>query len=295
MLHRLLSVVGVAFLLIAAPLTAASAADISLKSPPPSAPVYSWTGFYVGGEIGGASSRGPISYTPNDPVAASLLGGLFPVPGQTAFSANTLDMRGATGGLEAGYNWQVGRAWLLGVETDFNGSSLHGTGSSTSFAENVPGAVFTQTISENQKVDWYGTLRGRLGWLPSDNLLLFATGGFAYGRITESGTLSATGPFVGTLADAAGGISFSCLANNLPCFAGSSSSLQAGWTLGGGIEWFLWRHWSLKAEYQYVNLGSNALRLTATGTFAGSPTPSSFNVNFREDFNVVRGGLNYHF
>jgi len=65
--------------------------------------------------------------------------------------------------------------------------------------------------------------------------------------------------------------------------------------LGGGAEWLVWRNWSLKAEYQYVNLGSDAVRVTAHAVDTPGATPSSLSANFRDDFHVVRAGVNYHF
>jgi outer membrane immunogenic protein len=295
MLRKLFGVVGVFSLLIAAPLSAASAADMPVKAPPlapaPAAPI--WTGFYIGGEIGGAWANRSVNYTANDPVANALVAGTLTGTGQPLFP-NTFNMSGMVGGAEAGYNWQVGRQWLLGIETDYNGSSLRGTGNSSSVFTTAPPT--NNALTEKQSVDWYGTLRGRLGWLPSDNVLLFATSGFAYGRVVKSGSYSVTAAASGLpFFASSGGVSFACV-TNATCFSGTSSSVQTGWTAGGGVEWFAWRNWSLKAEYQYVNLGSDAVRLTATGLRIPGTAPASFNTNFaRDDFHVVRAGVNYHF
>jgi outer membrane immunogenic protein len=275
----------------------AFAADMPVKAPPPppAAPAPSWTGFYVGGEVGGAWGDPHLSYVGNDPAAQVQVNGGAGLTGQQPVFANSFKMSGVTGGIEAGYNWQVDPKWLLGIETDFNGSNLKGTGNSTSFLQTTPGP-YTQTVSVQQTIDWYGTLRGRLGFLPASNLLVFGTGGLAYGRVANSGNYSAIGSPVGPFSGALGGFSFSCTANGSPCFAGSSSQIRVGYTLGGGIEWLVWRNWSVKAEYQYVNLGSAPLRVAAVATTAGGPIPASFNANFaRDDFQVVRAGVNYHF
>jgi outer membrane immunogenic protein len=104
----------------------ASAADMAVKAPPPppAAPAPSWTGFYVGGEIGGAWSDPHLSYVGNDPPAQIQVNGSADLTGQQPLFANSFKMSGVTGGLEAGYNWQVDPKWLVGIETDFNGSSL---------------------------------------------------------------------------------------------------------------------------------------------------------------------------
>jgi outer membrane immunogenic protein len=295
MLQRLFGVVGVSSVLVAAPLAAASAADMPLKAPPAPASA-SWTGFYIGGDVGGAWADRSATYAANDPTTPFLLSGTLPgIVGEQPLFPNSFNMSGVTGGIDAGYNWQVGRSWLLGVEADFSGANLRGTGSSTSFIQQLPGAMITQTVTEQQTIDWYGTLRGRLGFLPSDNVLLFATGGLAYGRVAESGNYSTLGPVAGLPFNATiSPFSFSCTTNSV-CFSGSSSSVKTGWTLGGGVEWRVWGAWSLKAEYQYVNLGNDALRLTANATMPAGPNPSSFNATFRDDFNAVRAGVNYHF
>jgi outer membrane immunogenic protein len=161
--------------------------------------------------------------------------------------------------------------------------------------QTTPGP-YTQTVSVQQTIAWYGTLRGRLGFLPASNLLVFGTGGLAYGRVANSGTYSSIGSPVGSFSGTLGGFSFTCTTNGSPCFAGTSSQIRVGYTLGGGFEWLFWQKWSVKAEYQYVNLGSAPLRFSALGLAGAGTIPSSFNANFaRDDFQVVRAGVNYHF
>jgi outer membrane immunogenic protein len=77
------------------------------------------------------------------------------------------------------------------------------------------------------------------------------------------------------------------------CFAGSSSAIRTGWTAGSGIEWLLDQHWSTKIEYQFVDLGTETVRVTALN--GAGFTPASFNAAFHDRFNVVRLGLNYRF
>jgi outer membrane immunogenic protein len=77
------------------------------------------------------------------------------------------------------------------------------------------------------------------------------------------------------------------------CFAGSSSAIRTGWTAGGGAEWLLDQHWSAKIEYQFVDLGTETVRVAALLSPTG--VPASFNAAFRDQFNVVRLGLNYRF
>jgi outer membrane immunogenic protein len=275
----------------------AMAADMAAKSPEMKAPVAappSWTGFYIGGEVGGAWARRDASFIPNDPAVAEILNGTFAAGGQP-LPPNSFNMSGVTGGIEIGYNWQVDRSLLVGLEADFSGSGLKGSGSSTSVVEAPP--TFAQTVTEQQKIDWYGTLRGRIGLLPTPDVLLFTTGGFAYGDVKTSVNHVAVGPFAGgNFAAGNGGSAFQCVSPTT-CFAGASSSTRTGWTAGGGLEWLILRNWSAKVEYQYVNLGGGEnIVLTATRIgFAGNAL-STFNANItRDDFHVVRAGVNYHF
>jgi outer membrane immunogenic protein len=269
----------------------ASAADLPRKAPaytPPAPAVYSWTGFYIGANIGGGWGDRNVTYTPNDPAAA----GFFPIFGVGSPTSFRID--GVIGGAQLGYNWQFHPNWLVGLETDFDGSGMKG---SSSVPTNVGGVAGLMSVDEHIK--WFGTVRGRLGWLPLANLLVYGTGGFAYGRVEHTGnyTLGAVpaGPII--VGGVAGGFSWDCeLGGVSPCFAGASNRTATGWTAGGGIEYALWQHWSLRAEYLYVNLTNKPLTETAQALGAPGTAPASFNANFnRAGFNVVRLGLNYQF
>ncbi len=159
----------------------------------------------------------------------------------------------------------------------------------------------TGTYFVDEHIKWFGTVRGRLGWLPSQNLLIYGTGGFAYGEVEHSGNWTFAIPAgIGSgFGAGTGGFSFNCgnIAGGAnPCFAGSSRSIETGWTAGGGLEWALSPHWSIKGEYLFVSLASKSLRETALATCCVGPAPASFNANFsRTNFNIVRVGLNYQF
>ena len=273
---------------------AASAADLSVKAPVYKAPpplVYSWTGFYVGANIGGGWGKQGVDYTPNDDLVANLL---FPSGG--APPPASLTSSGVLGGFQAGYNWKLKDPWLVGVETDFDWSNMKRTGSSSGvFAPYGPQAINALvpfSAQAQERIDWFGTVRARLGYLPMDNLLVYATGGFAYGRVQRTGSWANVGnnPYsVG-----GGAFSFWCMANS-GCFAGSSSGIAKGWTVGGGLEYSLSQKWTLKAEYLYVSLDSKSVTESSL-LFAPGSSPSSFNANFgRTNFNVARIGLNYIF
>src|SRR5262249_32253511 len=248
---KLAIVVAVAGL-IGAP---AFAADMAVKAPPSApAPVPTWTGFYGGIQFGGAWSDEAVTLSPNDPISANFLGGV--VFGDSAGVTNyRIPQSGPVAGFEAGYNWQWSN-WLLGLEADFSFAGMSGIASASS--RPIAG-VFFQSATAQQSTDWFGTIRGRLGWLATPNLLVFGTGGFAYGRVSDSANWMFSPPPGGI------GIGFfpfaiTCIAG-VPCYAGGSASIRTGWTAGGGIEYLLDQHWSAKLEYQFVDLGSETLRI----------------------------------
>jgi outer membrane immunogenic protein len=272
--------------------TSAFAADMAVKAPPPApAPVYNWTGFYVGANGGYAWNDPTVTFTPNDINARNFTsGGVF---GGTAAPPTSFNTNGGFGGLQAGYNWQFSPKWVAGFETDFDWSDIRGSGIS-----NFSILASPANFAVSQDVQWFGTIRARLGYLPTDHLLVYATGGFAYGRIEENVSLNARAGANG----ATGTFAFGCVAGP-NCFLGNSSRTGTGWTAGGGAEYVLWNNLSVKAEYLFVSLGGgdnvNVVAVSPIGgaCFAASGcTPSSFGAGFsRTEFHTVRAGLNWKF
>lgn len=247
-----------------------------------------WSGFYAGLNLGygwGASTRS-MTFDPNDVTSfAGTCGGVF---GGTCAQPAADKVNGVIGGAQVGYNWQLNRNLLLGVETDFQLSRLNGSGTSPTF---FLGSFFATpsnfVVSEDLK--WFGTLRGRLGWLPSDNFLIYATGGLAYGRIERSATLNSV---AGTnLQDVTTGIAYSCVTGPA-CFVGRHTKTSTGWTAGAGAEYALGPNLSLKAEYLYMRFGGDSVVTTAVGP----NRPASFTATFSAaDYHIARVGLNFLF
>jgi len=260
-----------AIALIGAP---AFAADMAVKAPPAApTPVYSLTGWYVGANIGGGWGHRDVTFTPNDAASAAFLSGT------SLLSAPAFNVDGVLGGVQLGYNWQFQRSWLIGFETDFDWSNLRGSSTVGANISDIPVAA-PLAVSQDEHITWFGTVRGRLGWLPYDNVLLYGTGGFAYGRIEHAGSIM-------NVSNSNNQLGVPCQFFST-CFAGSSTSSASGWTAGGGVELAFWGHWSLKGEYLYVSLDNSSV----TETVAGSP--ASINANFgRANFNVLRVELNY--
>src|SRR5271165_1894172 len=182
MMHRRLLAAAYAALVVAGAVSA-QAADLPTRKEAPAPvfvpPPFTWTGFYIGLNAGGIWSSGSRSVTFFNPASAFFLSGYEPGglgSGQSGF----------IGGGQAGYNWQTG-AFVLGVETDFDGTSLS---KSTNFVSpgfagvGVPGGLLGDTLSVHAKasLDWLGTTRARLGFVatPDNRLMIYATGGVAY-------------------------------------------------------------------------------------------------------------------
>jgi outer membrane immunogenic protein len=271
---------------LAVPAMAADLAPVSPLAAP------TWSGFYLGGTLGGAWNNNSVDVvTTNTFVNNAVLSPLGRTAGPASAVASTANVgagsNSITGGLEAGYNWQVGPSWLLGIETDLEFLTTPGGAQVTQVAPRIgfPGNTYTSTLSVTQNVNWLGTVRGRLGFLVTPTWLVYGTGGLAYGG-ASSNTAIAGGetPNTGTT-NIAG--------------AGSFSSTRVGWAAGAGLEWLFAPHWTVKAEWLHYDLGSASYSNgTMNGILAGTNTiaftdVSSSTVKFTGD--IVRAGLNYKF
>jgi len=287
-----------AALIIACCVSAASsfAADLpSFKAPPPPpplpAPIMTWNGFYVGLNAGGTwsqSSTANISAVPlfNDPLW--LQGNAFAV--SAAGAVPTSNASGFIGGGQIGYNWQFAGTFVAGVEADIQGVATSGgrNGVAGVVFNGLTGAAGVTTSQVGKQLDYFGTVRGRLGYLVTPTLLAYGTGGLAYGGVGLSAYQSSfdTGGFYG------------------PGFGGRTfNDTLIGWTAGGGLEWMFMPNWSAKAEYLYYDLGSvtNNLGPLAGLSYTFTLPPGSIgwayasNVSARFNGHIVRAGVNYHF
>jgi outer membrane immunogenic protein len=217
---------------------AAFAADMPVKAAPTAIP-YSWTGFYVGATAGYVFGSSQHCDT-------------------VAFCTSAFDVNGAAGGATLGYNWQAAN-WVYGLEADFSFAGAKGT----TLTIPPPFGFNCGTPNCYTNLDWFGTVRGRVGpafgnWLP------YLTGGFAYGQL-NAGLSSAFAPTT------------------------SATAVRGGWTLGGGVEYALAPlHWSVKLEYLYLHLDD---LFYDTAQVCGRLSCTAVHNNF----NVVRLGVNYRF
>lgn len=271
----------------------AIAADLpSVKAPPP--PVFSWSGFYIGANVGytwgakNAIGSFAVPFFDNDPFfgAASAAGATVGV---------APDFNGAIGGGQIGYNYQFRDRFVAGIEADIQGASVQGTISGARFAPvvNQPGFSVTTVTQASRNLDYLGTIRGRLGYAVYPTVLVYATGGLAYGGVSQTVSTSHFGnwagdPFFPASSDAFG-------------FSWSRfSDTRVGWTVGGGLEWGFRSNWSAKLEYLYYDLGrvrSEGLVAFDTNSLSapviGGAGLVSVESQTRFNGHLVRAGLNY--
>ncbi len=196
--------------------------DAPVYVPPP--PPATWAGLYAGANIGGGWGAGS-----GDSNYWNLYGGNGGV-------TNRLN-GGVLGGSQVGYNFSLTPLFLVGLETDFQGTSM-----ASGFG--------------NGALDWFGTVRGRVGVTLMPTLLIYGTGGFAYGEVRSDWR--------------------------------NGSAIQTGWTAGGGVEWMFMPNWSAKLEYLYTDISGGNVNAFNAGLGIN-------NVNNHTRWNTVRAGVNYHF
>ncbi len=243
----------------------AFAADLPARiAPAPyiAAPIFTWTGFYVGLNAGGAWNSNNGFSSPGFIIAPTIYG------------ASSNNDTGFTGGVQAGYNWQFG-SFVTGVEADINYADNNRNGNTFVPTVVAPGTYYT--VSRNgDSNNWFGTLRARFG-VAFDRALIYGTGGLAFGGNNGGGSVSQTivtgPPLVSTTTTLVGG--------------GNNNS-NVGWALGAGVEYAFTNSLSAKVEYLHVDLGRNNRTFTVT--------PTTF-IAVHDDakFDLVRAGLNFRF
>ena len=261
-----LLLVSVALAALIGPATAADLARPVYRRPVVvAAPVYTWTGWYVGANVGyGFGST--TSEIP--PIADNVFGAGAANPALPVSLG--IDPKGFFGGVGAGYNWQI-RNYLFGVEGDIQGSGIK---SGLAFQQVTVDALGNHHTdwhnSASEDLEWFGTTRIRAG-VVFDRFLAYGTGGLAFGDVkvfTENA------------------YNF----NPNKWYTSDSTTTRAGWTIGGGGEYALADRWTVKAEYLYYDLGT--INSSAVNNFGQSGfVPSSLRVHG----NLVRVGLNYQF
>jgi len=290
---------------LALSVSGAQAADFAVDPAAAAPAAFNWTGFFVG--VHGGLAAGNFDHTTQahredftydaTPVFAGdppILTGYTYDPDDyspagavdflTGFDPNSL---GGFGGAQIGANVQFDQI-VLGVTADFSASSLEGdtTGHIT---DNF-------NFSATTKVDWFGTIRGRVG-IAFDNLLFYGTGGAAYGKVKTSYTAGYDGN--------GGDNDYFNIDDTVGSVSGSNSSTQWGWAVGGGFEYGITQNVTLSTEYLYVDLGK--ANISSDSQYAGTDYHNvggnigGFNdyyldgVDVKTTFHSVKAGLNYKF
>jgi outer membrane immunogenic protein len=209
------------------------------------APAFNWNGFYVGANVGGAwASETAVAPSNLVLVAPSL----------------KITSSGFVGGGQFGYNWMAAPNWLFGVEADVSGADQHGS------VINPSG-----TTLFDEKIDAFGTARGRVGYV-ANNWLFYGTGGFAW----SDDTFTRTQLFAIPGSPPAGDVH-------------ANSPTRTGWSAGAGIEYGLAKNWTARVEYLHLDLGDQSFGFTASnGVFRGIDEG-------RLKVDTVRVGVNYLF
>jgi outer membrane immunogenic protein len=249
-------------------------------------PYLAWTGFYVGINGGFAWGNSSVTFAANDPAAlAGTCGGGGAPKGQCINGVN-FHRDGAVAGGQFGFNWQVNSHWLVGAEADYQWSNLDGSMNSAFRLGNV-GAT---NMVASQTVESFGTVRARAGVVLAPPLLLYGTGGFAFGQVQENLSV----PAAATKGLTAGGFSYACTLGTA-CFAGAASQTLFGWSAGAGAEYAITSSLIFRTELLYVHLSPPTVTATATAV-AAATAPASIAAAFSPlYFAVVRAGLNYKF
>jgi outer membrane immunogenic protein len=247
---------------------ASSTSPMLLKSPVLAA--WTWAGPYIGGTIGYSAGRSKTDTIFSDPATGA---GLF-----ATSQSRRLD--GAIGGAQAGTNWLAG-IWLAGIEGDLNYSGQRAKLNAVCPGEicnpSLVGVIGDPSViarfEQGQKLEWFATLRARLGVTVTPDAMAYVTGGLAVGEVMTAGTVfgfDSNGNPVNTIV--------------------SSHNTQGGWTVGGGIEGRVAGNWTAKIEYLYLDLGTVT---TIPAPALNSTTAVAFNSRVTD--NLLRVGVNYKF
>jgi outer membrane immunogenic protein len=246
----------------------AMAADMPLKAPlivPP--PPFSWNGCYVGGNAGGIYGRDRFDTYP-----AGSISDFNPGPNNHSYTGNTF---GFIGGVQAGCNWSWTPNWVFGFEADISGTSLKESISADypAIVQTTPPTTWTahnETVTKD--IPWLATFRGRFGYA-FGKTWLYATGGAAVAQVKASlSYVSSTAAF-----------------SNI----GSTDVTRVGWTAGAGIEQAIDNHWSVKAEYLYVDLGN--FSFISPNVVPGGGDTRAWGTTVKAREHIFRIGLNFRF
>jgi outer membrane immunogenic protein len=257
---------AVTALLIAAPLGVAYAADMPVKAakaPPP--PPFDWNGFYIGGYAGAAWMD---QVRTSDPCAPGFGPCVLGITGNyNGFPPSSYDMSSSfIGGATVGWNWQPTQWTLIGFENIAGYIHLKG-----SIVANPPPLGVGDTVMTTKVGNWYDAYTVRLGAV-ADHAMFYVKGGGVSARFSTG------------------------VVDNVPptTLNTTTSKTITGWAAGGGVEYGIDNHWSVKAEYLVLGLPQN--QTNCGPQFIGAIGPiATCSVTHVPNVQTVTLGLNYRF
>ena len=290
------------------------AADLPSRALAPApiyvAPAFSWTGFYVGGNVGAAWGG-----RDNCPLRNTLDHGVYTLDTDYLPNCNGGNRVGVIGGVQAGYNWAFG-GWLFGLEGDVNWLGRNnGNGYDfTRFGQpdyawydvqsgderkpprdpKLTVTNHTYSWSGNGSANTLGTIRARFGFT-TDRALFFITGGAAFRNGDNSATITDTETVItkGNKWDSLNSNwgSDNHTSTTTTTYTRTGNGNKVGWALGGGLEYALTENLSTKIEYLHAQFG-NGGNGYSSGILDDCQT---FFGDSKNSIDIVRVGLNYRF
>jgi outer membrane immunogenic protein len=257
----------------------AVAADMPIKAPVVVS--NTWTGFYLGGDIGGGYFKSDRAFGQTADLGLNPAGIVFdPV---TFSNANW----GGTGGVHAGYNWQLSPSWVVGAEVDWDLASVgNGTGQQFLTSGGVaippcigappPGPGNCHGLLMSTDLHWTASARAKLGYV-FGSAMFYATGGGAWANEGLSGQVAAANFFTSSITT-------------------SNNHNVSGWVAGGGVELMATANWLLRLEYLHYQFDSTTTTSVPCSQCVAGPLagPGTFTWG-KPTFDVIRAGLSYKF
>jgi outer membrane immunogenic protein len=235
------------------------AASVLAAAPATAGDAYNWTGLHAGinAGYGAGQFRLPLSADINSPPNTYSLSGKLGIDGN-----------GFVGGAQIGYDYLFPDRWLIGFETDAQGTTISPDLSASGPLESSG----SYAINLGAKLDFVGTARARVGYVLPENVLVYGTGGLAYGGVGITAALHVQS------------------ASNHADLTLERYGVDVGWTIGAGVEYPVTDKLSLRAEYLYVDLGSHTV---LAGQFTAPNLSGSGTVTVVTNAHIGRIALNY--
>ena len=227
-----------------------------------------WSGWYVGGNLGGVWGEGTATVRAAQGTGAVGINPLDVTAINNASLSGSKSNSGFTGGVEGGYNW-VGQGWLFGIESDWGFMDISNGASRTVQSPLLINPPINFTLSQDVKTDWIWTLRPRLGFI-TGNWLFYGTVGLAVTDIKST-------------------LHFSDTSSATHTVTSDSSGTQSGWIGGVGVAYAFSPQWSFKGEWLYTDFGTVSASRTSSDGFVTATSDASVKGN------LFRVGVDYRF